>query len=72
MEKKKKSKVAEYVVGMISLFVAAVVVVPVLLPKISGEINKSMTKRNNAARDDDDWGPVIEKKITEEENADED
>ena len=70
-KKKKKSKVARYVVGTIALFAATAVAVPVLLPKISGKINKSMTKRKNAAHDDDDWGPVIEKKNTEKENADE-
>ena len=45
--------------------------VPLVLPKVSGKINKTMTKKRNADHDDDDWGPVIEKKNTEKEDADE-
>lgn len=69
---KKKSKIVGYIVGSIALCAATAIAVPILLPKLSGKINKDMTKRSNAAHDDDDWGPVIEKKTTEKDNADED
>ena len=44
------------------------------MPRISGTITKAAAKRTNANRDDDDWGPVIEKKevSTEEEGTDAD
>lgn len=51
-----------YLVGSAALFAAAVAVIPELMPKVSGVINKELTKASNARKDDEDWGPVIEKK----------
>lgn len=60
-EKKKKSLLG-YVLGSAALFGIAVVAIPKILPIISGEVNKFATQYSNAQKDDDDWGPVIEKK----------
>jgi len=67
MDKKKGNKVISticYVIGSLAA----------LMPRISGTITKAAAKRTNANRDDDDWGPVIEKKevSTEEEDTDAD
>ena len=77
MDKKKGNKVISticYVIGNLAAFTAACVAVSELMPRISGTITKAAAKRTNANRDDDDWGPVIEKKevSTEEEGTDAD
>lgn len=64
-EEKKKSKVVGYVIGSAALCAATAVVIPKVLPTVSGKINKLMTKRKNAAHDEDDWGPEVEKKDSE-------
>ena len=58
----------------LAAFAAACVAVSELMPRISGTITKAAAKRTNANCDDDDWGPVIEKKevSTEEEGTDAD
>lgn len=78
MDKKKGNIVISticYVIGSLAAFAAACVAVSELMPRISGTITKAAAKRTNANRnDDDDWGPVIEKKevSTEEEGTDAD
>lgn len=77
MDEKKGSKVIStigYVIGSLAAFAAACVAVSELMPRISGIITKAAAKRANAKQDDDDWGPVIEKKKvdTEEEASDAD
>lgn len=66
MIEKKKRKAAPKIygaIGSVIMFVAACVGVSVLTPYVSGFINKTTAKRFNASRDDDDWGPVIEKRV---------
>lgn len=53
-----KKKVG-YAVGSVILFAAACVAVPVALATATGMIYKATTPK---VKDDDDWGPVIEKK----------
>lgn len=70
MGEKKGSKVIStvcYVIGSIAALAAACVVISELMPHISGTINKAAARKANAKRDDDDWGPVIEKKVVETE-----
>lgn len=54
-----KSK-AGYVIGSIALFAAACVAVPAAMAAVTGILYKASL--DTAAVDDDDWGPVIEKK----------
>lgn len=71
MEKETKNKMKSvmnfigYVAGSAVLFVAAVAILPEVMPKVSGKINKELAKASNA-KADDDWGPVIERKNREE------
>ena len=53
-----KKKVG-YAVGSVLLFAAACVTVPVALAKATGILYKATGPK---VKDDDDWGPVIEKK----------
>lgn len=65
MSKKKDNKILSkicYVVGSITVLVTACIAITEFMPRISGSINKLMVKRSNANQDDDDWGPVIERK----------
>ena len=57
-KRKVKSKVG-YVVGSIALFAAACVAIPVALTIATGALYKVTAPE---FKDDDDWGPVIEKK----------
>ncbi len=57
-----KKGVFGYVIGSVALCAAAFLVIPEVLPYISGTINKRMVKKNNEKKSDDDWGPVIERK----------
>ncbi|MDD6651232.1 MAG: hypothetical protein PUE49_03430 [Eggerthellales bacterium] len=68
MEKNKTNKKGEalkYALGGIVLFAASVYVLPKLIAVSSGEINKLVNTYVNSTRDEDDWGPVIEKKESE-------
>lgn len=76
MDEKKGDKVISticYVIGSLAAFAVACVAVSELMPRISGTITKAAAKRANA-NCDDDWGPVIEKKVvsTKEEGTDAD
>lgn len=67
-KKKKQRKVlnaAGYVAGSIALFTVACATLPSIFSKISGVLYKSSLKRTH--RDDDDWGPVIERKEKSDE-----
>lgn len=73
-EKKKQRKVLNavgYVAGSITLFTVACATLPSILSNVSGALYKASLKREH--RDDDDWGPVIERKekADEPEQADE-
>lgn len=70
-EEQKKSKIVGYVIGSVALCAATAVVVPKILPTLSGKINKFMTKQKNATHDEDDWGPEVEKKNSEKGDTDE-
>ena len=62
MENYKKHKIRNkvgYVVGSIALFATACVTVPVALAAATGMLYKATAPK---VKDDDDWGPVIEKK----------
>lgn len=62
-KKKKRRKVlnaAGYVAGSIALFAVACATLPSIFSNISGALYKASLKRTH--RDDDDWGPVIERK----------
>ena len=57
------AKILGYTIGSAALFAAAVAALPEVMPKVSGRINKELTKISNKKSDNDDnWGPVIEKK----------
>lgn len=58
-KRKIKSKVG-YVVGSIVLFAAACVTIPVVLTTATGMLYKATTPKTKD--DEDDWGPVIERK----------
>lgn len=63
--KKTKKSVFSYIaylVGSAALFVATVVVIPKVMTKVSGVINKELVKASNLKKNDDDLGPVIVKK----------
>lgn len=49
-----------YVMGSMALFTVACVTLPTILSNVSSTLYKSSLKRAN--HDDDDWGPVIERK----------
>lgn len=57
-----------YVIGSVALCAAGFLAIPKALLYISGKINRSMVKKSNAKKADDDWGPVIERKSPEEHN----
>lgn len=65
MDEKKENKIVSticYVIGSLAAFTAACVAVSELMPRISGTITKMAAKRENAKLENDDWGPIIEKK----------
>lgn len=49
-----------YAAGSIVLFAIASAALPSILSKVSGALYKSSLKKTN--HDDDDWGPIIERK----------
>lgn len=64
-KKEKRRKVLNtvgYVVGSVALFAVACAALPSILSDVSGALYKSSLKKVN--HDDDDWGPVIERKET--------
>ena len=67
-EKNKKGKVFKYIVGSIALCTVATVAIIKGMPYVTGAINKSVVKHSNKKSEEDDWGPVIEKKQTFEED----
>lgn len=61
--KKKQHKVLDtvgYVAGSVAFFAAACAIIPSILSNVSGALYKSSLKKAN--HDDDDWGPLIERK----------
>lgn len=56
---KRIGKKVGYAIGSVALFAAACVVVPVVLSTATGMLYKATAPK---VKDDDDWGPVIEKK----------
>jgi len=66
-EKHRKAlNAAGYVAGSIALFVVACATLPSILSNISGALYKSSLKKAN--RNDDDWGPVVERKEKPDES----
>lgn len=62
-EKRRKAwNTVGYMAGSVALFAAACVALPNILSNVSGALYKSSLKKAN--HDDDDWGPVIERKET--------
>lgn len=51
-----------YVVGSIALCVAGFLILPPLMSYVSGALYKESLKRSNRDDDDNDWGPVMERK----------
>lgn len=51
---------AGYIAGSAALFAVACATLPTILSHVSGALYKSSLKKIN--RDDNDWGPVIERK----------
>ena len=51
-----------YAVGSAVLFAVACVAISNYLPYVSGTITKNAVKHSNTKVDEDDWGPVIERK----------
>lgn len=64
-----KTKILRYVIGSIVLGATTAIIVPRVLPAFSGRINKFLIKRHNKANDNDDWGPIIERKISSKEDV---
>lgn len=65
-EKKKKHKLSStfvYVVGSIVICAATTVAISKGGPYLSGYINKLAVKHSNKKVDEDDWGPVVERKL---------
>lgn len=58
-------KVVGYVLGSITTFAVACVAVPIVMTKVIGLLYK--TAITTVKSDNDDWGPVIEKKDKERE-----
>ena len=52
-----------YLLGSVSLCIVAIVAIPKIMPYVSGAIYKKSIKSLNAKKNDNDWGPIIEKKI---------
>ena len=71
VKKSKVKSVLYYIVGSIALCAVAFIVIPKVVPYISGAINKKMAKINNANKSEDDWGPVIVKKSSEKSDEEE-
>lgn len=66
-EKHRKAlNAAGYVAGSIALFAVACAALPPILSNVSGALYKSSLKKANC--DDDDWGPVIERKEKPDES----
>jgi len=59
-KRRKIFNAAGYAVGSVALFSAACIALPAMLSHISGALYKSSLKKAN--HDDDDWGPVLERK----------
>ena len=67
---KKKSKIKRavcYAFGSAVVCTAAIILIPIVAPTISGSINKAVNTYNNAKKDDDDWGAEFVKKDNGEE-----
>lgn len=58
-KKLKKKNPVGYILGSAALFAVACVTIPVAMSKATGILYKAT---NSTVKDDDDWGPVIEKK----------
>lgn len=61
-KRKEKGNIFWVVVGSAALFGIATVINSKAMPKISGKLNKEFSRISNAKNDNDEWGPVIEKK----------
>ncbi len=61
-KRRKIFNAAGYAAGSIALFSAACIALPAMLSHISGALYKSSLKKAN--HDDDDWGPILERKET--------
>jgi hypothetical protein len=48
-----------FIVGSIALCTMAFVVIPKVIPRVAGYVNKQCTKCKNAGKEYDDWGPLI-------------
>lgn len=57
--KQEFKKKAGYVIGSVVLLVAACVAIPVVMTAAADTLYKATVPK---VKDDDDWGPVIEKK----------
>lgn len=62
VKKEKGKSVVGYILGSIAIGVIACLAIPKIMPYVSGFIYKKSVKKTNLKKDDDDWGPVIEKK----------
>lgn len=60
--KSNAGKILGYAIGSVVLCAAACIIVPEVLPKFSGALNKKMTKTASKKHDENDWGPEIVKK----------
>lgn len=58
----KSMKTMYYLIGSVVLSVVAIISIPKVLFYSSGAIYKKSVKLSNAKQDNNDWGPVIEKK----------
>lgn len=61
-DRKSNGSVLGIIVGSLVLFGVATVIISKAMPKLSGKLNKEFARISNAKNDNDEWGPVIEKK----------
>lgn len=57
----KKSKLTTFFASL-ALFIGSMIAAFKVVPKISNKLYKNSVKKSNRLKDEEDWGPVIEKK----------
>ena len=62
-KKNKTKRSVGFMVGSVAFYIGMFVVILKAAPYVSGVINKRVVKIKNAKKSDDDWGPIIEKRL---------
>lgn len=71
MAKNKKKNVGIYIAGSVALTVGAMIVLPKIIDGVSEIVFNKSEKHRTEIDDDDDWGPEIVKKKSENDTNEE-